>query len=80
MIYGKQDIFGNIKTMTLNIDEELFEKQLELWRDGMLIQDAFPMLSFDEREFIMTGLTPEDWAEMTDMDAYHVEVLLDVEN
>jgi len=64
MIYGKQDIFGNINTMTLNIDEELFEKQLALWQDGMLIQDAFPMLSVDEREFIMTGLTPEIWDSM----------------
>ena len=64
MIYGKQDIFGNINTMTLNIDEELFEKQLALWQDGMLIQDAFPMLNRDEREFIMTGLTPEIWDSM----------------
>jgi hypothetical protein len=64
MIYGRQDIFGNINTMELNIDQETFEKQLELYQDGMLIQDAFPMLSVDEREFIMTGLTPEIWDSM----------------
>ena len=28
---------------------------------GKLIQDAFPSLSADEREFLMTGITPEEW-------------------
>jgi len=28
---------------------------------GMLIQDAMPNVSVDEREFIMTGITPEEW-------------------
>ncbi len=27
-----------------------------------LIQDIFPDLSNEEREFLMTGYTPEDWA------------------
>lgn len=26
-----------------------------------LVQDAFPQLSDDEREFIITGITPEEW-------------------
>jgi hypothetical protein len=41
-----------------------FEKRSILWQSGMLIQDAFPMLSADEREFIKTGITPEEWEEM----------------
>jgi hypothetical protein len=32
--------------------------------EKMLIQDAFPFLSNDEREFIMTGITPDEWNEM----------------
>ena len=28
------------------------------------VQDAFPQLSADEREFLMTGCTPEEWNEM----------------
>ena len=28
----------------------------------MLIQHAYPMLSDDQREFILTGITPEEWA------------------
>ena len=38
--------------------------QLAQWRGGMLIQDAMPDLSVDEREFIMTGMTPDDWEKM----------------
>tara|TARA_B110001454_G_C12553087_1_gene364438 strand:- start:226 stop:441 length:216 start_codon:yes stop_codon:yes gene_type:complete len=28
------------------------------------VQDIFPNLTSDEREFIMTGYTPEDWDEL----------------
>ena len=28
---------------------------------GALVQDAFPHLSPDEREFIITGITKEEW-------------------
>ena len=36
-------------------------EQLNDWQNGMLIQDAMPNLSADEREFIMTGITPDEW-------------------
>lgn len=29
--------------------------------DSMLIQDRFPHLTPDEREFLISGLTPADW-------------------
>lgn len=29
-----------------------------------LVTDAFPMLSTDQREFLMTGLSPERWNEI----------------
>lgn len=29
-----------------------------------LIQDALPQLDNEEREFLMTGYTPEDWGKM----------------
>jgi len=31
---------------------------------GMFIQDAFHMLNDDEREFLMTGITSEQWNEI----------------
>lgn len=29
--------------------------------EGMLVQDAYPHLSPAEREFILTGILPDDW-------------------
>lgn len=48
---------GRQNTMDLPITSE----QIERWQNGELIQNAFPNLTPDEREFLMTGITPEDW-------------------
>ena len=45
------------------IDIEVTKAQLSSWKNGMLIQDAMPNLSADEREFIKTGITPLEWAK-----------------
>lgn len=39
------------------------EEQLYAWQNGMLIQHAMPDLSTEDREFIITGITPEEWAD-----------------
>ena len=43
------------------IDLSITEEQLAAWEGGTLIQEAMPQLSADEREFVMTGVTPEEW-------------------
>lgn len=48
---------GNINTMELDITDE----QLYNYYNGALIQDAFPNLTAEEREFFKTGYTAEDW-------------------
>ena len=50
------------KTHQMEID--VSEKQIALWREGALIQDVMPNLTPDEREFIMTGIIPAEWNEM----------------
>ena len=47
--------------VTRTIDLPITEQDLQAWQQGMLIQDACPDLSADEREFIMTGVTAEEW-------------------
>jgi hypothetical protein len=42
-------------------DIPVTEEQLKAWQGGMLIQNAMPDLSPDDREFLMTGSTPEEW-------------------
>ena len=36
-------------------------KQITAWHNGEVIQRALPHLSADEREFLMTGITPDEW-------------------
>lgn len=41
------------------------EEQYHNWKQKrMLIQDAMPQLTNEEREFLMTGYTPDDWTAM----------------
>ena len=49
------------KVNTLDIPATL--EQFAAYEAGALIQDAFPNLTPDEREFIKTGITPEEWNE-----------------
>ena len=61
MIIERTDPFtGRANSMDLDITDA----QLALWRSGELIQKAMPNLNPDEREFLMTGITPESWGEM----------------
>ena len=48
---------GNTNSMEIEVTQE----QLSSWENGTLIQNAMPNLSADEREFIKTGITPEEW-------------------
>ena len=45
------------------LDLPITEEQLSAWTSGTLIQEAMPELSPDDREFVMTGVTPEEWAK-----------------
>ncbi|WP_299821700.1 hypothetical protein [uncultured Jannaschia sp.] len=40
---------------------DLTPAQLAAWDGGELIQDAAPHLSDADREFVMTGITAEEW-------------------
>jgi len=50
--------------MDLPITEEAFRDGLHRRDGGDLIQHAFPKLTDGQREFIMTGITPEEWASL----------------
>jgi len=60
LIERKSILSGNVNVMDINVTPE----QLEAWKGGVLVQTAMPTLSPDEREFIMTGITPKEWEEM----------------
>jgi hypothetical protein len=56
-IIRRSPITGKINEMELPVTQA----QLDAWAGGVLAQNAFPHLTADEREFIMTGMTKEDW-------------------
>ena len=60
MLVGKKSqLSGKSHEMEINVSE----KQITLWMEGGLIQEVMPNLSPDEREFLMTGITPAEWNE-----------------
>ena len=66
MIITRISMFsGNVHSWDIPVTEE----QLNLWQRGILIQNAMPHLTADEREFIMTGTTPDEWNQMFGEDA-----------
>lgn len=51
---------GKVNSREIPVTNE----QLEDWRAGTHIQNAMPNISADDREFLMTGTTPEEWEEI----------------
>jgi len=61
MLITRKSIFTGIeRTLEINITQD----QLDAWQSGMLIQDAMPNISANDREFIMTGTIEGEWDEV----------------
>ena len=60
LITRKSQVSGITRTKHIRVTEE----QLQDWENGTVIQQAMPHLSDDDREFILTGITPEEWDEL----------------
>lgn len=60
LVTRKSMVSGKERTLDLPITEE----QIDLYNAGELIQRAFPNLSDDQREFILTGITADEWDEV----------------
>lgn len=58
IIERKSPLTGNLNQMDLPVTQA----QIDRWQNSdQLIQDAFPNLNAEQREFLMTGYTQEDW-------------------
>lgn len=58
IIVRRSPVTGKMNHREIDITEE----QYLSWQNGELIQDVMPHLSDDDREFIISGCTPEDFA------------------
>ena len=50
-----------VTKITVTLDIDITEEQMFQWLHGTVIQEAMSNISADEREFIKTGLHPDDW-------------------
>ena len=61
MIFTRKSIFsGIVRDVNLPVTQE----QCDRYDSGAYVQDAFPHLSADDREFIISGVTAEEWTEL----------------
>jgi hypothetical protein len=61
MLITKKSI---ISGATTSREIDILPEDLKRWEaGGVLIQSVFPHLSADDREFLMSGITPEEWEE-----------------
>ena len=50
--------------ITRPLDLDVTFEEIAAWQAGELIQVAMPRLNADEREFIKTGITSQEWEEI----------------
>lgn len=60
LIERRSPLTGKLNQREINVTAE----QLIRWKDGGLIQKVMPDISDDDREFLISGFTPEDWNEL----------------
>jgi hypothetical protein len=58
MLITKKSILSGIER---TLDIPVTQEELDKWNSGMLIQEAMPNLSPDQREFILTGIVSDEW-------------------
>ena len=54
-------ISGITHVRTIDMDQQAFTQAHEAWANGALVQNAFPNLDADDREFISSGIIPSEW-------------------
>ena len=57
---------GKTRTRDIAISQE----QVDAWKNGAMIQDVMPEICPADREFLITGLTSEEWDETFPEDDY----------
>ena len=67
MLIKRTSILTNI---TREIDLPITQEELDHYvNSGILIQNAFPNLTAFQREFIMTGITEDEWKQHVEIDS-----------
>lgn len=54
--------------VTRSLDLDVQPHEYQAWCEGALIQNVMPHLTPSEREFLISGVTDEEWAESVGFD------------
>ena len=69
MVVERVSVLSNeVNHLELDITPSQLEEINRALTGGRLIQDIVPHLSRDEREFLITGITPQEWMEKFGID------------
>ena len=63
-IERKSPLTGKVNVMELDVTMEQLAEFYDPREGRRLVQEIFPELTPEEREFLMTGYTQEDWDAM----------------
>ena len=56
---------SQVSGITRTLDLDVTEAELAVFHEGVTtLQDCFPRLSSDDREFIKTGITTAEWEQL----------------
>jgi len=61
VVHKKSMVSGRLNSMLLPTTQGKIEYWIE---SGKLIQDVMPDLNDNQREFLMSGITPREWNDM----------------
>lgn len=61
LVHKKSMVSARVNSMLLPTTQGKIEYWVE---SGKLIQDVMPDLDDDQREFLMSGITPREWNDM----------------
>tara|TARA_R100000995_G_C3484450_1_gene126279 strand:+ start:5226 stop:5459 length:234 start_codon:yes stop_codon:yes gene_type:complete len=61
LVHKKSTVSGRVNSMLLPTTQGKIEYWIE---SGKLIQDVMPDLNDNQREFLMSGITPREWNDM----------------
>lgn len=63
LVIKESDLTGKMNVMKIDATPE---SVMEWVRSGQKIQDFFPLMPKEQREFLISGCTPEEWADLKD--------------
>ena len=61
VVSNQSMLTGHFKVQEWDVPFDTFNEGYKEWQAGKYIQDAMPFLSCGQREFVMSGITEEEW-------------------